>query len=123
MKDYQSKQYDIPHDEYMQTLWFIRGYYRRESEAEAILEGSPEPPDGMPRGTMTSDTVASKAIHRAKLMDKNKIIDSAAEAIPEPYRRAVWNNVIFRTPYPAFADKSTFSRYRVAFITAVWNAI
>lgn len=123
MKDYQSKKIDIPHDEYMQVLWFIRGYYRREAEASAIIDQSPQPPDGMPKGNMTGDPVASKAIKRDKMIEKNKIVDEAIKAVPEPYRAAVWNNIIFRTPYPGFADKSTFSRYRVAFISAVWKSI
>lgn len=119
MKDYQSKAYDLPHDVYMQTLWFIRGYKRRQVEADAILYASPAPPDGMPKGSGTSDPVSSKASKRECLLDKNKMIDDALSIIPEEYREAIFANVAYRVPYPNFADRTTYSRWRVRFITAV----
>lgn len=102
MKDYQSKSYTLPHDVYMQTLWFIRGYDRRRTEAEAILFRS------------------SDEDRRKKLLSENKIIDKALEVVPEEYRAAILSNVCYRIPYPlCVADRTTYSRWRVRFITEV----
>lgn len=120
MRDYQSRAYKLPHDEYMQVLWFIRGYDRRQAEAEAVIEESPAPPDGMPKGNGTSDPVAAKVAKRERLLADNQLIKSCLEVIPGYYRRHVWNNVMYRSPYPHEADKSTYSRWRVAFITEVY---
>lgn len=87
----------------MQTLWFIRGYDRRRAEAESILYRSPE-----------------NAGEREALLAENRIIDNALENIPEEYRAAILSNVCYRVPYPlCIADRTTYSRWRVRFITEV----
>lgn len=121
MRDYQATNnpYVLPEDVYRQTLWFIRGYYRRQEEANSILEESPAPSDGLPHGSGTSDPVSNKADRRAALTRSNDIIDREREEIPVEYREAVWQNIHFRTPYPVFADRHTYGRYKSKLIYLV----
>lgn len=121
MRDYQATNnpYALPEDVYRQSLWFIRGYYRRREEAAAILDESPAPSDGLPHGSGTSDPVSAKAARRSDLIRDNEIIDREREKIPAEYREAVWQNIHFRTPYPVYADRHTYGRYKSKLIYLV----
>lgn len=118
-KDYKPRAVKLPYDEYMISLWYIRGYNRRKEEERAILDESAAPSDGMPRSTDISDPVEDKALKRIRLREQNEIVDRALMDIPPEYRRAIWENVVYRKPYPQTANKNTFSLWRVRFITAV----
>lgn len=39
-------------------------------------------------------------------------VDKAMEKIPLEYRRGVYENIAYRTPFPADAARSTYSRYK-----------
>lgn len=121
MRDYQpsNNRWVLPEDVYRQTLWFIRGYYRRQEEANSILEESPAPADGQPHGGSSSDPVGQKAERRLALTRSNDIIDKAKSRIPSEYREAVWQNLLFRTPYPVYADRHTYGRYKSKLIYMV----
>lgn len=118
-KDYKPRAVKLPYDEYMIALWYIRGYNRRKEEERAILEESAAPSDGMPRGSGVSDPVEDKAMKRIRLREQNEIVDRALLNIPPEYRRAIWENVVYRKPYPQTANKNTFSMWRVRFVTDV----
>ena len=122
-KDYKPKTVKLSHDEYMVSLWFIRGYNRRKEEEQAILEESAAPSDGMPRGTDISDPVEDKAMKRMRLREQNEIVERAIQRVPKEYRRAVWENVLYGKPYTNYAHKSTYSGYRVKFIVSVFNEL
>ena len=122
-KDYKPKTVKLSHDEYMVSLWFIRGYNRRKEEEQAILEESAAPSDGLPRGTDISDPVEDKAMKRMRLREQNEIVERAIQRVPKEYRRAVWENVLYGKPYPNYAHKSTYSGYRVKFIVSVFNEL
>ena len=122
-KDYKPKTVKLSHDEYMVSLWFIRGYNRRKEEEQAILEESAAPSDGMPRGTDISDPVEDKAMKRMRLREQNEIVERAIQRVPKEYRRAVWENVLYGKPYPNYTHKSTYSGYRVKFIVSVFNEL
>ena len=119
MRDYQrskNNKYILPTAVYHQTLWQIRDYYRLKAEADAILEASPAPPDGQPRGTDISDMVANKAERRENTLAKIKILDDNKMAIPEEYREGIWNNIQFGSAYPLDADRTTYGRYKSMFV-------
>jgi hypothetical protein len=122
MGDYQrtkNNKYFLPTAVYNKAIWEIRDYYRLRAESESILEESPDPPDGLPRGTSVGNEVESKAIKREKLKWKIEVIESNLEIIPEEYRRGVWKNIQYRTPYPKNADRTTYSRYKSQYINAI----
>lgn len=119
MRDYQrqkNNRYILPRALYHQTLWQIRDYYRLKEKADAILTESPAPADGMPRGTDISDQVADRAIKRETTTATIKIIEEERDRIPEEYRIAIWNNVMFGNPFPQLADRSTYGRHKSAFV-------
>lgn len=119
MRDYQRKKnnkYLLPTAVYHQTLWTIRDYYRMKEDADAILTESSSSFDGMPHGADTVDVVARKAIKREKLIAKISAIDAALSEIPAEYRNSIWKNVLFGTPFPMHADRSTYGRNKAKFI-------
>ena len=122
MKDYQRKKnnkYILPYAVYMQTVWIIRDYPRMKEEAQAILEESPPPPDGQPRGTGKGDDVFSKAARREDLLRKTKAIEYALGTVPKEYRFGVWLNVIERRAFPRDAGRSTYGKWKSRFVFEV----
>lgn len=131
-KIYQPKnnnQYYLPNDVYYATIYFIRGYDRRRMEADAIIEESPAPPDGMPRGSFIGDPVAAKVSRRDKLLAKNRLIDNALETIPIQYRSAILQNILYDTAYPVddiglpLHAKSTWQKYKARVIFDVATSL
>lgn len=118
MRDYQAhrSKYLLPYEVYHETLWVIRGYDRMKAEAEAILEESPPPPDGQPRGTGRGDEVFSKAMRREEYLRKTRAVEEALQEVPEEYRRGVWRSVTEWEPYPRDADRTTYGRWKSRFI-------
>lgn len=114
MRDYPPKKgkYVLPPSVYHVVLWQVRDYYRLKETADAILEESPPPSGGMPHGTPSPDGVLNKAARRLRLLEVVDMIDDEMQLIPKEYRRGVWNNVLYRTPYPIDADRSTYGRYK-----------
>ena len=125
MRDYQRRtsKYILPRTIYNQTIWQIRDYYRLKELAEAILEESPPPADGQPKGNSTGDLIASKAIRRERAISIIKIIDEEKSCIPKEYREGVWDNIIHGAAYPKTADRSTFGRYKSKFVYEVARRI
>ena len=107
--------FDLPKEVYMQTLWFIRDYPRMKEEYESLM-GRAHPMDGQPRGTDVGDPTGQTAVKCAELSDKIKAIELALGIIPEEYRQHIFESVVYRTPYPAFAALNTWKNYRRRFI-------
>lgn len=119
MRDYYSKNSDMPEDLYRQTLWMIKGYDRMKTEYDNAIWDSPEPPDGQPRGGNTGDPTSREGLKRAELFRKLQAIEQAKLSLPEDYRDGVWNNVLYKTPYPKSAHRKTWWQYKTAFILRV----
>lgn len=122
MRDYQRKKnnkYILPTAVYHQTLWIIRDYYRMKEEANAILTESSSALDGMPHGDRSEDVVTKKAIRREKLVAKISAIDAALSDIPPEYRMPIWKNILYGTPYPTYADRTTYGRNKSRFVSRV----
>lgn len=119
MRDYQrqkNNKYLLPSAVYHQTLWAIRDYYRMKDEADSILTESSSSVDGMPHGSSSMDVVTRKAIRREKLLGRISAIDAALASIPTEYRKPIWQNILFGTPFPLYADRSTYGRNKAKFI-------
>lgn len=118
MSDYYARttgKYAIPPNIRRQILYLVRDYDRMVEEAEAILSEGMLPADGMPHGNSRSDEVLRKAAKRESLLRKISAIDRAFDLIPQEYRSAVRANLMYRTRYPDYADRTTFWRYRARF--------
>lgn len=121
MRDYQRKKnnkYILPSAVYHQTIWAIRDYYRMKQEANDILTESSAAMDGMPHGEKTVDVVTKKAIKREALIEKISAIDAALQEIPAEYRKPIWENILYSTPFPSYADRSTYGRNKARFIAS-----
>ena len=118
MREYQRKtaKYILPGNMYMQTIYQIRDYYRLKEEAQAILDESPAPPDGMPKGKAEGSDPERRAMRRERYLKVVKIVDEAKALIPEEYRAGVWNNVLYHDAFPADADRTTYGRYKSMFV-------
>ena len=99
-KEYQPKSLRVlPHDVYMQVIYEVRGYARMKAEYDNLIDASPAPPDGMPRGTKISDPTADKAARLAELGYHIRAVEAGLSEIPEEYRKSVYNNIVYRIPY------------------------
>lgn len=119
MRDYQPEkhnEYYLDKTLYRSTLAVIRDYDRLRMEYKAILEESPAPPDGMPRGTKVSDPTGRTAIRREEISKKLDAVEEAIKVVPKEYRLGVWNAIVNYSRYPRDADKSTYWRYKAKFV-------
>lgn len=125
MNEYQRKKsrYTLPRNLYMATLYQIRDYERMKDEAWALLDSSPEPPDGQPKGTVVGNPVEAAAIRREKYVQIIRIIDEALEEVPEEYRKGVWKNIQRGERYPDDASRNTYGNYKSRFIYEVAKKI
>ena len=122
MRDYQRKKgkYTLPREVYRQTLWQIRDYDRLcQKYAETVTE-SPAPSDGMPRAKgITSDPTYQKAVKLEHIGRVLAAIEEALALVPPEYRKGVWNSVLYDTPYPFDADRTTYGRWKSKFVYTV----
>ncbi len=117
MRNYQPQKnnpYKLPHNLYMRMLYLIRDYDRMRLEREDILHGSPAN-DGIPCAGIGNPT-ENKAIRLMSMGSECEAVERAITKIPEEYRKGVWNNVCYKTPYPTDAGEATYKRWRCRFI-------
>lgn len=114
VKEYQRKKgkYILPAAVYFRVVWLIRDYYRMKEMAQAILDESPAPSDGMPHGSPNPDGVFNKASRRMYFTMVCDLIDREIERVPREYRRGVWNNILYKAAYPNDAGRSTYAMYK-----------
>lgn len=122
MRDYQrtkNNKYVLPQTVYLQAIYKIRDYDRMVLELERALESSPEPSDGMPKGTGTSNPTERAVIKRSKYLNDVGVIKKCFEVVPDEYKKGVWNNIVFRKRFPDDAARSTYGNYKALFIFEV----
>lgn len=122
MRDYQRTKRNpwiLPHNLYKQTLYAIRDYNRIKEEYEYILQGSSFDNDGQPRGINIGDPTATTAIKAEKLYNYLKAVDDAKKVIPSEYMKGIWDSIVYGSPYPEDADRSTYWRHKSRFIYEV----
>ncbi|MEG1136388.1 MAG: hypothetical protein RSD65_06275 [Anaerovoracaceae bacterium] len=119
MRDYTLKSYGLTNEIANQVLWLVRDYKRMKTEYNNTIWDSPDPPDGQPRGNSIGDSTSRKAIKMAELFRKLEAIERSKLEIPEQYREGVWNNLLYKTPYPAGADRTTWWRQKTRFVHRV----
>lgn len=121
MRNYQRQKnnpYKLPHNLYMRMLYLVRDYDRIKSEREDILHSTPEH-NGQPCSSGISSPTEAKGIKLLALGDNCKAIEEALNEIPEEYRKGVWNNICYQSPYPNDAGEATYKRWRCRFIYTV----
>lgn len=113
MRDYQRKRtkYILPDAVYNRTIWTIRDYHRIKDELNTMLV--PE------RSGPQDDPTYQKAVKYSDFIETAKAIDKARNGIPEEYRDGVWKSVLYRTPYPKNAERSTYGHLKSRFVFEV----
>ncbi len=122
MRDYQRKKnnkYILPTAVYHRTIWTIRDYYRLAAEANELITASPQPQDGMPKGSDVGSPVESKVLARERLMREVNAIDDGLKVIPTEYRHAIWGNIQFGTRFPNDAGRATYGRWKAKYLYEV----
>lgn len=120
MADYQrikQTKYILGRTVYNKTIWRIRDYNRLKDVANSMIDQSPAP--RQPKTSQTykiSDPVLDAVAKREKYLKEINVIDKCLELIPEEYRKGVWNNIMYKEPYPQYADRNTYGRYKSKFI-------
>lgn len=119
MGDYQRikfTKYKLGRVLYNKTLWRIRDYNRLKDVADGIIQQSHEQSEPTGKTNKTSDTVLNAVVKREKYLTEIKTIDECLDLIPQEYRKGIWNNIMYNEPYPIYADRSTYGRWKSKFI-------
>ncbi len=119
MRDYVPKSCGLPTAIGNQVLWLVKDYDRMKTEYDNAIWDSPGPPDGQPRARNNADPTSREAMKRAVLFQKIEAVEQAKLEIPEEYREGVWNNLLYKTPYPQNADRVTYWREKSKFMRRV----
>ena len=114
-RNYRLKNAGLPDDIYDQVWAIIRGYDRMKLEYDNMIGGSPAPADGQPRGTNHPDTTSHEAVKRADLSKKLEAIEQSYLMLPPRYAQTIWDNIVYRVPYPQEVHRSTYARYKALF--------
>lgn len=117
MKEYQPKwsEKHLPHNVYMSVIYIIRDYPRVKALRDSIIDETTPASGGSPAGSYSQPT-ESKAIRLVELSDKCSAIERALEVVPAEYRDGIMRNIIYQIPYPTYAGKNTWSRWRIRFL-------
>lgn len=116
---YKNNIYYLARPLYRMTLAFIRDHDRKVAEYNRLVEESPPPPDGMPRGYSIGNPTERDGIKRADLRVAIDAVKDALESIPEEYRKGVWENIVDYKRYPDDANPRTYRKYKQRFIYQV----
>jgi len=109
----------LPKETQKTVAWLVRSYPRLVLQRYAILEGSPRPPEVPGRSSIISDPTGQIAARLEKTTRYIKAIESARDSLEEGYRQGVWENAIYRKPFPVYAHENTWKRQRNKFLYAV----
>lgn len=100
----------LDHELYMRMFWLMRDYKRLQARKTRILYGSPPPPDGMPKGSGTSNTTQHKAITLAAIDTDIRAIDEVIWDLKCKYAKTCTGEQF--DPYGAYMDYGLFCYYR-----------
>ena len=101
-RDYQRKRtkYILPKAVYHQALWIIRDYQRMKDRMNDKLGTKSQNLDGMPHGKWTTDPTFEAAAIREDMAKKISAIDRSLQLIPPEYRKGIWENIQYGSPFP-----------------------
>lgn len=124
MKVYQLKstKYSMPKNLYMETYYAIKSYPEIVMELEYALTNN-STTFGDPKSSDISNYPERYMLRHEEMIRKRDAIDEAISIIPEEYREAIIDNIFFGKPYPLYASRSTYSRWKHRFIYEVSNRL
>ena len=123
-KEYQQKSNTLPHTLYMKVIYTVRDYSRMKAEYESIAEASPDPPDGMPKGSGISDPTADKALKLEELGRQIRAVEEGLAIVPEEYRKQIYNNIVYRIPYDIrYTSYRTYGYHKQKMIATIARSL
>lgn len=112
-----SEQYRKKYAKRRELLWRIRAEFLDSlREREEVLEASPAPTDGQPRGTVTSNPTQQKAVRLTEVGRFYDAVMASLRVIPENYRDEILMAAVYGQPYPDWAAKKTFAKWMRIFL-------
>lgn len=130
MRDYQptkNNPYYIEPEIYKAIIYIIRSYDAQKKTYNLLLEEKTHPHidyNSPGHSSRVSDPTGETA---SRLAGKSRIISAIDEARADFeksakevwYIKGIWNNILYSSPYPFDADKSTYARHKARFIYLV----
>lgn len=121
MRNYQLKQYRLPHNVYHMCLSTVQCYeYNKRRLANNSTYISAVNYKDMPSpGSGSGSPVERQACNMADLRPLVNAVDEALKSIPKEYRDGILNKIIHDIQYPQYAHRNTWSRWRQLFLYRV----
>lgn len=119
LKDYNPKypkEFHLERTLYNRVLSTVRDYPRMIESINDILYGGSAINDGMPKSSGIGKPTEKKAILIEQIEFTVDAINKALKLIPIEYRQYIFDNVVHKIKYPDFADRMTWSRWRMRFL-------
>lgn len=117
MGEYNSKkpkEFHLENSLYLRVLYTVRDYPRIIENIDDILYGNKKT-EGSGKSGIGKPT-ETKAVKFAEQMNVKNAIDKALERIPTEYRKQVFENIVHKKAFPDYADRTTWSRWRMRFL-------
>ena len=109
----------LPHATQKAAAWYCQCYPGWVRERYAILESSPKPPEVLTKGTKISDPTVQKVARLEGITKNIKAIEFAKTTIEEGYREGVWNNAVYKKPFPDYGSVNTWKYHKNRFLYVV----
>ena len=109
----------MPKETQKVAAWIVKSYPRLLLQRYALLESSPRPPEVPGKSGIISDPTGQTAARLEKVTRYIKAIESARDSVEEGYRQGVWDNAVYRKPFPVYAHENTWKFQRNRFLYAV----
>lgn len=107
--------YKVEHAKYIAIKKMLSDYPFMVEEYNAILHESATA-DGMPRGSLISDTTGTKAMRLAELSSCLDAVYKALQELPEVYRMEIFEHLVYKRPYTIAASEPTLRRWQYRLI-------
>ncbi len=109
----------MPKETQKTVAWIVRSYPRLILQRQAILEASPRSPEVPGKSGLISDPTGQTVSRLEKTTRYIDAIESARSAIDTGYVNGVWENCVYRKPFPDYAHENTWKRQKNRFLYAV----
>lgn len=121
MRNYQLKQYRLPRHVYKMCLSVVQCYeYNKRRIANSNTYITATKYRDMPSTSSgTGSPFERQACNMADLHSMVDAVDEALKGIPQEYRDGIMNKIVHDVPYPWYAHRNTWSRWRQLFLYRV----
>ena len=109
------RDYKLDKEVYFETIWYIRQYPELKAKYDSCFWHSGNM-DGQPKGTQIGSPTERDASLRVYLGSKLAPIEHGRDKLPIEYQTGVFRNIVYREPFPDYADTATWKRWKRRFV-------